>query len=203
MPPGLTKEGYELQFGTNLVGHALLTKLLLPTLLKTAEEPNSDVRIVSLSSAGHQWTPTGGIVFKDLKTMQDNVSTWARYGQSKLANILYATELARRYPNIKTVSIHPGSVNTNLSETVSQSSLVMRWVSNIFMPLVRRLALVSPEQGAWNQLWAATAPKDEVITGEYYTPVAVRGGKSKNARSEKLAEELWEWTQMELEQYDA
>lgn len=60
MPPGLTKDGYEAQFGTNHVGHFLFTKLLLPTMLKTAEEPNSDVRIVNLSSEGHKFAPSGG-----------------------------------------------------------------------------------------------------------------------------------------------
>ncbi|KAF7370816.1 Short-chain dehydrogenase reductase family [Mycena sanguinolenta] len=99
VPPALTKEGYEVHFGINHVSHALFIKLLLPTLLRTAEVPGSDVRIVSLTSRGFTMHPSGGIVFSDLRTTQGSglVKTF-RYGQSKLANILYASELARRYP---------------------------------------------------------------------------------------------------------
>lgn len=59
-PPSLTKDGFEAQFGTNHVGHFLFTKLLLPTLQKTAAEPNSDVRIINLSSEGHKFAPSVG-----------------------------------------------------------------------------------------------------------------------------------------------
>lgn len=114
-PPGLTKEGYEIQLGTNHVGHALLTKLLLPTMERTAEKPETDVRIVNLTSAGHQLAPKGGLVLKDDSTIMDHYSTWTRYGQSKLANILFTRQLAKRYPKIRSVAIHPGSVATNLS----------------------------------------------------------------------------------------
>jgi len=100
-PAALTKEGYETQFGTNHVGHALLTKLLLPTLQRTAKEPGSDVRIINLSSSAHNWAPKGGLVFDAMKTDMQSYSTWARYGQSKVANILFNKELAKRYPSIK------------------------------------------------------------------------------------------------------
>jgi NAD(P)-dependent dehydrogenase (short-subunit alcohol dehydrogenase family) len=88
LDPGLSEEGYEIQFGINHVGHALLTKLLMPVLLKTAEGPNSDVRVLFLTSAGHMLAPSAGIIFKDLKTTQPTITSqasWGRYGQSKLA----------------------------------------------------------------------------------------------------------------------
>lgn len=72
-PPGLTKDGYEIQFGTNHVGHALLIKLLLPTMIETAKLPGADVRVISLSSEGAAGHPSGGIIFKDLKTTQSNL----------------------------------------------------------------------------------------------------------------------------------
>lgn len=104
VPWSKTEDGYEIQFGTNHVGHALLTKLLLPTLLKTAEEPNSDVRVINVSSEGHMLAP--GIIY-DQDTLE-SYQTWRRYGQSKLANIFHARELQRRYPQITATSLHPG-----------------------------------------------------------------------------------------------
>jgi retinol dehydrogenase-12 len=196
LPPSITEDGYEIQFGTNHVGHALLTKLLLPTLLKTVREHGCDVRIINLSSDGHNWTPLGGIAFQDLRSPQKNVSTWARYGQSKLANILYASELARRYPEITSVSVHPGLVNTNLNSIAKSNSLIIKLADVVLAPLMK-----TPMQGALNQLWAATATRDEVANGEYYSSVAIGGKRSKDAKSETLAGELWDWTQKELENY--
>lgn len=104
VPWSKTEDGYEIQFGTNHVGHALLTKLLLPTLLKTAEEPNSDVRVINVASEGHMLAP--GIIY-DQDTLE-SYHTFRRYGQSKLANIFHARELQRRYPQITATSLHPG-----------------------------------------------------------------------------------------------
>lgn len=113
-PASTTAEGYEIQFGTNHLGHALLTKLLLPVLIKTAEEEGSDVRIINLTSGGEAFAPKGGIAFDELKSDMASHLTLRRYGQSKLANILFTKQLAKRYPMIKSVAIHPGAVNTEL-----------------------------------------------------------------------------------------
>ncbi|KAF2177174.1 NAD(P)-binding protein, partial [Zopfia rhizophila CBS 207.26] len=115
-PPSQTTEGYENQFGTNHMGHALFTKLLMPILLATAEQPDSDVRIVNLTSMGHILAPSGGLIF-DQEALGKK-STWARYGQSKLSNILFTRELAQRYPQITSVSIHPGVILTDLYASV-------------------------------------------------------------------------------------
>lgn len=71
VPYSKTEDGYEIQFGTNHMGHALLTKLLLPTMLRTAEESGSDVRIVNLSSEGHNMAPRGGIIYD-----QNELENW-------------------------------------------------------------------------------------------------------------------------------
>ena len=194
VPEGLTTDGYEIQFGTNHVGHALLVKLLLPTLLCTTET-NPDVRIVSLSSYAHNRAPKGGIEFESLKSTQANLGTWDRYGESKLANILYAKELARRYPAIKTVSVHPGFVMTNLSDTFAKGSAVVKFATKWMAPLVS----VKPAEGALNQLWAGTAK--DVVSGEYYTPVGVTGNTSILGLDSELAKKLWDWTEKELEGY--
>jgi NAD(P)-dependent dehydrogenase (short-subunit alcohol dehydrogenase family) len=79
--PGTTTEGYEIAFGINYLGHALLTKLLMPTFLRTAELPGADVRIVAVSSEGHAMAPKGGILFDKLKgPCEDVVSFPSRHG---------------------------------------------------------------------------------------------------------------------------
>jgi NAD(P)-dependent dehydrogenase (short-subunit alcohol dehydrogenase family) len=96
----------------NYIGHFLFTELLLPMLQRTIEKADKgSVRIVNVSSDGHaKLAPKEGIVFSDMN--MKNFSVWARYGHSKLANVLHAKELAKRYPDILTFSLHPGTVKT-------------------------------------------------------------------------------------------
>ena len=191
LPPGTTKEGYEVQFGTNHVGHALLTKLLLPTLLSTAKEPVADVRIINLSSEGHRLAPSGGLKFD--KDVLDQQGTWARYGQSKLANIMFTRELAARYPAITSVAIHPGVIKTDLYAPNQNSSMIMRYGMMVFSPLMKTVTT-----GAYNQLWAATTKKEELTNGAYYTPVGSKSNGGGYAQDQKLSKELWDWTEKEL-----
>ncbi|KAH6874148.1 hypothetical protein B0T10DRAFT_499208 [Thelonectria olida] len=194
VPEGKTKDGYEVQFGTNHMGHALLCKLLLPTLLKTAEQPGSDVRVVVLSSSAHEYAPKeDGIRFSTLKTTAKEISTITRYGQSKLANILFAQELARRYPQIKAPSIMPGLVTTNLANTMSDNSLILRIVWEITAAVIG----VDVQTGVLNQLWASTAAN--VKSGEYYTPIGKTGQGKRWTNNPDLAKKLWDWTEAELE----
>ncbi|KAK0649615.1 hypothetical protein B0T16DRAFT_410447 [Cercophora newfieldiana] len=192
-PPGLTASGYELQFGTNHMGHALLTKLLLPLLLKTAALPSADVRVVVLSSEAHRMLPRGGIVFDTIKTPQESMFTATRYGQSKTANILFASEMARRYPQIRTVVVHPGAVATNLTTPFSQANLLLRPFVGVYFAVFA----VTVEEGVKNQLWACVS--DKARSGVYYTPVGWEKTPEANARDEGLAKRLWEWTEKELE----
>ncbi|KAF8170674.1 oxidoreductase [Mycena galopus ATCC 62051] len=172
VPPALTKDGYEVHFGINHIAHALLIKLLLPTLLRTAEAPNSD---------GFSMHPGGGIVFDDLRTTQGSgLMKTMRYGQSKLANILYASELARRYGSkITAVSIHPGVVRTELLNTQSNLVKALSWLSHPF-------SMLTPEEGAFNTLWAATADKKKIVNGEFYEPVGIPGGHARKSRDQEL-----------------
>lgn len=198
LPPGLTADGYEIQFGTNHVGHALLVKLLTPLLNSTAEK-TGDVRVVWTTSLAYGITPKGGIAFDKLKTDYADASfiagSWLRYGQSKLANLLYARMYAKYNPTITSVSIHPGISATNL---VSSTSLASRAL--IYVTSARNM--VSPEECAWNQQWAATAPKGDgerqVQSGVYYEPVGIKGKLTGESGNDELAERLWTWTQDEL-----
>ncbi|KAJ7767868.1 oxidoreductase [Mycena maculata] len=191
-PLGLTKDGYEIQFGTNHIAHALFVKLLLPTLLRTAEAPGSDVRVVSLTSTGFALHPRGGILFDGLRTPQGG--GLVNYGQSKLANILYAAELARRYPQITALSVHPGVVRTGLVGNLTGLTKALVQVTNMF-------TMVTPAEGARNQLWAATGKKEKMVNGEFYEPVGAPGKHARKSKDVKLAGQLWEWTDKELESY--
>ena len=203
LPPGITSDGYEIQFGTNYLGHALLVKLLLPTLLSTASLPSSDVRIVSLSSLAFSGHPSGGILFDSLKSEQNiffpGTGPWQRYGQSKLANILYASELARKYGssddgNLTSVSVHPGTFNTHLIKSLGIINRVLIYFVN--------LGNVKDEtregEGGWNTCWAAVTPKDNIVNGGFYTPVGIKGKQFRESGNEKLAKQLWDWTEKEL-----
>jgi retinol dehydrogenase 12 len=140
-------------------------------------------------------------------------SKWTRYAASKLANILFTTELARRYPTITSVAIHPGGVETNL---MSQTKLDHPWITTLMWPLWM-LFHTNADQGAWGQVWAATAPIKgrpetkksvgekggrmdvrEVSSGGYYVPLMKEGTRSAFAKNGELAKELWEWTEQQL-----
>ncbi|EME45848.1 hypothetical protein DOTSEDRAFT_171502 [Dothistroma septosporum NZE10] len=200
-PPGVTKQGYELQFGTNHMGHALLVQLLTPLLQATAKE-SGDARIVWDTSLAYSLHPPGGTQFSSLKTPQNNLgrifSPWVRYAQSKLANLLYAREYAKHHPEITSVSIHPGVSATGLVEGLSTFYKVFVYITSWWM-------MVPPETCAWNQQWAATAPLGkggrQVESGGYYEPVGFKGGLTRSAGDDGLAAKLWEWTEAELEKY--
>jgi NAD(P)-dependent dehydrogenase (short-subunit alcohol dehydrogenase family) len=190
-PAGLSTDGYEIQFGTNYMGPTLFTKLLLPLLQKTAEEPNSDVRIINLSSELFKQAPSQGIIFTDLSTPMTKINSVARYGQSKLANYFYSKICAEKYPNIKSVALHPGVVNTGIWEHIYKRPYYGWMLSAVMTPF-----LTNVHDGAKMQLWSATAKKG-VKNGAFYTP---KGTEYTQAilKNDKLANELWQWTGKEF-----
>ncbi|KAL2823276.1 hypothetical protein BDW59DRAFT_180743 [Aspergillus cavernicola] len=195
-PPGLTKDGYEIQFGTNYMGSALFTRLLLPVLETTARIPGNDVRIVNISSEIYRSAPTGGILLDQVKTPMEKIGTMARYGQSKLANIYFTKSYAKRYPHIKSVALHPGLVQTNIRGDMSANQIL-----SFIFGLVTRVAAVDIPTGTLNQLWASTANTEEVKSGAYYIPFFKEVNKPGVLSDEARAEELWEWTEREFEQH--
>ncbi|PSK34045.1 hypothetical protein B9Z65_8371 [Elsinoe australis] len=194
MPYSQTKQGYEIQFGTNHMGHALFTKHLIPTLLKTAEQPGSDVRIVNLSSYGHNLAPAGGIIFDQQGA--EKIDTNARYGSSKLANILHARILAEKYPQITTTAVHPGVIMTDLYASVKEST-----IKSTLLGLAGPLFFADLQTGALTSLWALTAPKETVGKEYYFEPIGKTGQASKYARDHDLAVKLWDYTEEELKKH--
>ncbi|TLS21269.1 uncharacterized protein PpBr36_10532 [Pyricularia pennisetigena] len=273
VPSGVTAQGYERHFGTNHLGHALLIKLLMRLLVRTAtcDSVGSDVRVICVSSFAHRFTPPEGIDFDSLKpdpssftdpgsgagsTPNNNnnnnnstnnirrsetdqtdqegrdgtydgaatsgsqraqrpVSTLRRrrssksgggppsrllYGQSKLANILYARELAERCPLFTTVSIHPGIAKSKGNRRrggsrVVGSGAVLERFEQWVMPVLG----ASIHEGAKNHLWAATGRG--ISNGLYYEPVGVPARPSGVGNDRVLSWKLWEWTQRELAGY--
>ena len=209
VPQSLTAEGFEVQFGTNYLGHAVLLQLLRPLMLRTvrgdgSKNSNSNVRFVAVSSFGHTMVPASGIEFDKFK-LPDAGTKWIRYGQSKLADILLAKGMAKRYLEILSVSVHPGLVRTQLGGRAERSAMLM------VMELLRWTPLYqSPQKGAQNVLWAATAAKSKLEGGQYYEPVGkisgkpnVYSGMAAICDDEWLADELWEWTKKELVELEA
>jgi len=182
---GRTADGFELQLGTNHLGHFALTAQLLPLLLATHGS-----RVATMSSMGHR---AGRLALDDLMGTGRGYDRWRAYFQSKLANLLFTAELHRRLqaagaPTIA-VSAHPGGSRTDLgTEGSSGSNRLMRLV----VP-----ALTQPAStGALGMLRALTAP--DVVGGEFYGPrfIAVghpvRETPSRRARSAEDARRLWD-----------
>lgn len=193
-PPGLSSDGYELQFATNHLGHALLTQKLLPLLEKTAGMPNADVRIIYTTSTA--WRG-GSILVDRLKSKMESpvMGRWLRYCHSKLANLLYARELARRYPNLLSFSITPGVVSTGLVTGLGLFDRAFIYVSQLGRVL-------TVEEGTYNHLWAISTPRESILRGAFYEPVGeLSKMETKQSRDPELGLELWKWTEKELEKW--
>lgn len=197
IPKAQSADGYEIQFATNHLGHALLIKLLMPLLEKTAASGKAgrgDVRVIYNTSTGFHLAP--GIEFDTLRSEQDMgaLGTFKRYGQSKLANILYAAESARRHPTVKSTAIHPGVINTGLVSNLGY----FNWAFTMAMTYREQ---VTVDEGVKNQLWAAYAKSESVENGGYYEPIGKVGKPSKVSESKELAAQLWDYTEEALAGY--
>ncbi|KAI1359505.1 NAD(P)-binding protein [Xylaria arbuscula] len=204
-PFEMTKDGHEVQWQTNYLGHWVFTKHLLPLMLQTAKTltPGS-VRIVNLTSSGHLGAPKGGINFND-PSLEDS-GPWARYGQSKLANILHAKTLHAMYGpgspsardgdgEIWLSSVHPGIVDTNLATSVKDSGSSMM---SVFSILRMSGFYWSADRGSWNSLFCAASPDMKAEQSGAYLEIYGRflepRWQSGAAKDAKLAERLEEWT---------
>ncbi|KAF2165276.1 hypothetical protein M409DRAFT_24658 [Zasmidium cellare ATCC 36951] len=196
--PAVTKEGYETQFGINHIGHALFLQLLMPTILSTKKHhPDADIRILLTSSlAARNFSPKTGLVLPQMKSSASTLHPMARYGHSKLANVLFARKLATLYPSITTTSHHPGTVKSEIWGKATD----LKILAAVFSPVVW-LTGVDTDVGAETGLWTAFVEKARVRNGAYYEPVGKEVGSEKF--SDRSADELWEWTNKELEGHGA
>ena len=186
-PRRRTVDGFELQFGTNHLGHFLLTTLLLDSM-----ERREDARVVTLSSTAHK---IGRIAFHNLDGDR-HYFRWRAYGQSKLANLLFALELDRRLrregSTVKSLAAHPGYAATNLQ------SASPPMIDRVVMKVSNKFVAQSDEMGALPTLYAATQPGLE--GGTYIGPDGPseqRGHPTMvqpngRARDEDTARRLWQ-----------
>jgi NAD(P)-dependent dehydrogenase (short-subunit alcohol dehydrogenase family) len=183
VPEGRTRDGFELQIGTNHLGHFALTGLLLPHVTD---------RVVTLSSGAHR---TGRISLDDLNWERRSYQRWGAYGQSKLANLLFTLELQRRLDlagsRVRALAAHPGWAATNLQARTANP------LQHALLALGNRLLAQSDEQGALPTLYAATQP----LPGAAYVGPDGRGemrghptlvGRSAAASDVETARRLWE-----------
>src|SRR6476620_4217677 len=188
-PPAKTSDGFELQFGSNHVGHFLMTCLLAPALRRGAPS-----RVVSVSSRGHHSSP---VVFDDIQFERRPYEKWQAYGQSKTANVLFAVGLERRLAarGVHANDLHPGGIMTELSRHLQAED----W--QFLQGRTRGMKFKTVEAGAATSVFATTAPELEGRGGLYLedchvaavndAPDALDGVKS-YALDPQNAERLWE-----------
>lgn len=196
-PFSLTKDGLESQIGTNHFGHFLIAQLLVPLLEKTA--PST---IVVVSSSAHYRSYPEGI--RSTIAEMNNASTYntiKAYGQSKLANILFAQELAVRVKEkgILVNSIHPGAVATELMkhniERLKGIPVMGTMIAGVVEPAME-WTVWNPKDAAFTQLYAAvsTEIREKTVSGRYFHPIARENKPHYHAANQTLQRHLWEIT---------
>lgn len=174
-----TEDGFEMQFGVNHLGHFLLTNLLLGLLKSSAPS-----RIVVVSSKLYKY---GDINFEDLNSEQNYNKSFC-YSQSKLANILFTRELARRLEgtNVTVNVLHPGIVRTNMGRYIHIPLLVKP-----LYHLVSWIFFKTPEEGARTSVYLASSPEVEGVSGKYFGDCKEEELLPK-AMDESIARKLWD-----------
>ena len=172
---GLTKDGFELAFGTNHLGHYLFTRLLLDRVKEAGT-----ARIVNVSSASHYRAK--GIDWGALRSTTKSFTATPENEVSKLASVLSTRELARRLEgtNVTTYAVHPGTVATDIWTRVPKP---LRWAIKKFM--------ITPEEGAVSSIKCATDPALAKETGKYYTVGGVEKHPSRVSQDAELGRTLW------------
>ncbi|KAJ4973468.1 hypothetical protein NE237_006642 [Protea cynaroides] len=187
-PFTLSQDNIELQFATNHIGHFLLTNLLLETMKSTAHKSKNEGRIVNVSSDSHQRSYPEGIRFDKIND-ESGYSGWRAYGQTKLANILHASELNRHLKeegvDITANSLHPGAIATNI---LRHHSLLNGLLLSLGKYLVKNV-----QQGAATTCYVALHPQVKGVGGEFFVDCNIAKPTSQ-AKDLKLAKELWEFS---------
>ncbi|KIO29245.1 hypothetical protein M407DRAFT_70708 [Tulasnella calospora MUT 4182] len=181
----LTADGYDLQFGTNVLGHAHFTLCLLPALRQGVKSSSDGkARVVNTSSNGADLV--NKIEFDALRdgAKRQKVGRVDLYNQSKLGNVVFSNELAKRYASegIISHSLNPGAIKTDLQRHAP--SLLVRIFGWMLHPV---------EFGALTQLWVGTSPETIKTNGGYFIPWARVGNTPKGALNSEVGPKLWNW----------
>ncbi|MGZ4514361.1 MAG: SDR family NAD(P)-dependent oxidoreductase [Mycobacterium sp.] len=195
-PFGRTRDGFEIQIGTNHFGHFELTRLLVPQLA-AAGGADGQARIVTLSSGGHVM---GDVDLDDPNWERREYDKFVAYGASKTANILHAVEADRRLRDvgIRAYAVHPGTVATSLARHMSRADfsrlreLAAASTAARGEPTGGFLDVAAPERGAATQVWAAVSPELAGRGGLYLEDCGVSEPVASYARDERRAAEWWD-----------
>ncbi len=171
-----TVDGFEAQFGVNHLGHYLLSLLLVPAL-GAAPEP----RVINVSSIAYL---SGKLDFRRLREWPGIYRGMDAYAQSKLANVLFTREFARRFPSMSCNCLHPGVVRTNIA--MKKGNFIVRLVWRLYNPF-----MISEEQGAQTSIFLASAPEAANVTGRYFDEHQVIRSFFHKAKSDTLCQRLW------------
>ncbi|KAF7359081.1 hypothetical protein MSAN_01249200 [Mycena sanguinolenta] len=187
----LTAQGYDLQFGTNVLGHFFLTELLLPALTASHAHSSVPARIIHTSSSGHTLCPKRDIFFDAVKDSPardalkkkwgNTCGPWNFYGASKAGNIWLANYYARS-DVLVSCSLHPGLIRSGLQRN-----------SGIFIRCMARHVFSPANVGAYTQLWAATTSSAEEINGKYFVPVGIQKAPGGPLSDKELEKEVIEY----------
>lgn len=178
-PPGKTRDGFEIQMGINVIGHFLLSKMLVEITK----------RQVWLSSRGHIRFGAPSINYDVIRQVDENnyVPRW-RYQQSKLGDILLARQFAKLYPHLTAYSVHPGGVKTNLGRHMT----IIQKLKMLIQHPILVLSMVEPEVGAATQVMVATAPAEQLTNGAYYADCHVEE-EAESGRNMEDAKKLFDY----------
>jgi WW domain-containing oxidoreductase len=180
LPKFESVNGFEQQFMTNHIGHFLLVNLLMDTIMASEA-----ARVVCVSSAAHMQAPTGGIDFENLDHGK-GYSAFRTYGRSKLANVLFANQLARQFKGTKHTanSLHPGIIATNLGRHMNP-------LIGLAFGLFGFWAMKNVAQGAATSCYLAANPDVEGVSGQYFSDSQLAKALS-ISKDEALAIRLWD-----------
>jgi len=183
-PKMKTKDGFEMQFGTNHLGHFLLTNLLMPQLKKAAP----GARIVNVSSMAHE---PGRMNWEDINYDTAPYDRFTSYSQSKLANILFTKELARKGEGsgVHAYALHPGVIATDLGRHLEDMNGCMRCIWKCFAPFIK-----TPESGANTSIYCAVEESIADHNGRYYSDCREKQPKPQ-AENMEDAKKLWEMSE--------
>ncbi|KZV71592.1 NAD-P-binding protein [Peniophora sp. CONT] len=194
----LTKQGYDLAFGTNVVGHYFFTILLMPILEHTFDVTGVRPRILNVSSSAHVVSyGATGITWPSITDSSErskiapSMGSYALYCQSKFGVILLSYLLDRHYgQKVLSIALNPGNFESG----------AYRYLNGAQKNTVN-LVLYTVEDGCKTQLWAGTAPEGNFTGGDYLIPWALKGTSDPRTHNTQTQDELWTWLQKQCEDF--
>ncbi|KZV62189.1 NAD(P)-binding protein [Peniophora sp. CONT] len=186
-----TAQGFDMQIGTNVIGHFFLTQCLLPALRAVKTQTGQKARVVTTSSSSQYVVNKFNYEFARDGPARDKSTPLDVYNVSKFGNVLFANELARRHGDILvSTSVNPGNLKTDLQ----------RHLVGVQAKIVNSLLHPAP-WGALSQLYAGTMPEGDKLNGKFLIPWARVGGTNKATQNEVEGKKFWSWLEEQTAAY--